>query len=351
MWKAPEFWWRQKTGWQSVLLAVPSVIYGAISGSRMLQAEKTRLDIPVLCVGNFVVGGVGKTPFSMKLAALLKAQGHKPGFLLRGYGGREAGPLRVDPKLHDAEEVGDEALLLASLAPTVVAKDRAAGGHYAASQADIDVLIMDDGFQNPALGKDLSLVLVDSQTGLGNGWCFPAGPMRAPLRQQLAKTDVLVIVGAGPNADEIAESVSGNGIPVLHAEVKPLANPTLKDKPLVAYAGIGRPQKFFASLAKEELDVVQTLSFADHHPYSEQDADNILAEAERLEAVLVTTSKDKARLLNSRSASCRQLARNSMVFEIAMDVQEEALLIDLLDQALRVSSRRLKDVSASKYGS
>lgn len=193
---APDFWWKPGQTLASWLLSPAGWIYGLVSGRRMLKKPKAKSRLPVICVGNFVVGGTGKTPFAIELSYRLQEEGLRPGFLLRGYGGKAKGPLLVDASMHDADVVGDEALLLARYGPTVIAADRPSGARLA-EQQPIDVLLMDDGFQNPALAKDLSLVLVDCSVGFGNGKCLPAGPLRAPAAKQIVKADCLVLVGEG----------------------------------------------------------------------------------------------------------------------------------------------------------
>ncbi|NVK34438.1 MAG: tetraacyldisaccharide 4'-kinase [Rhodobacteraceae bacterium] len=336
--KAPDFWWKQKTGWQALVLAVPSIIYSAVSGRRMLQPPKVRSELPVICVGNFVVGGVGKTPFCLMLAELMRAEGRRPGFLLRGYGGRETGPLRVDPKSHFVDQVGDEALLLACDAPTIMSKDRGAGAKLAAAQGDIDILIMDDGFQNPSLDRDLNIVLVDAQTGLGNGWAVPAGPLRANMKTQISKTNILILVNRGQAAAETVQTAAQKGIPILHASVVTKDNLALRDKPLVAFAGIGRPGKFFESLENDGLDVVQAEAYGDHHAFTAEDVSYLQAEAKRLQGTLVTTSKDHARLERSDIPECRVFAKDVQVFDIEMKIEERDRLIGYINEKIRTRS-------------
>ena len=330
----PRFWWRKKAGWQALLLYLPSLIYGRTAGRRMVQKPKGHSSLPVICIGNFVVGGVGKTPFALRLADSLQREGLTPGFLLRGYGGREKGPVLVDLDRHDARAVGDEALLLAQAAPTVVSADRLRGARHA-EDLGLDILIMDDGFQNPALAKDLSIVLTDAATGLGNGLCLPAGPLRAPMAAQIVKTDVLVLVGEGDAGKEAVHMAGRRGLPILHARLQPHVQEALLDAPLFAYAGIGRPEKFYRSLSDAGLEVVKTRSFADHHPFTEAEAESMLkiAEAEGLQ--LVTTAKDMARLQSGRHEIFRWLAARSEVLEVEMEITEETRLIAMIRERLR----------------
>jgi tetraacyldisaccharide 4'-kinase len=188
--REPAFWW-QPPSWMSRVLAPIALIYGTISGRRMLQRGH-RATVPVICVGNYTLGGAGKTPTVIALLKLLRAAGETPVVLSRGYGGQLAGPMRVDLKKHVAADVGDEPLLLAQVAPVIVSADRVAGAD-AARSASASVIVMDDGFQNPSLQKDVSLIVIDAGRAIGNTHVFPAGPLRAPLAAQLTRTDVLLV--------------------------------------------------------------------------------------------------------------------------------------------------------------
>jgi tetraacyldisaccharide 4'-kinase len=337
--QAPDFWWHKRSSWKALALALPGLVYGRISGRRMLQKPGGHSALPVVCIGNFVLGGAGKTPFALRLADRLEAEGFTPGFLLRGYGGRAKGPLQVDLEQHGAEVVGDEALLLAEAAPTIVSADRLLGAKLAES-AGIDLLIMDDGFQNPALAKDLSIVLVDAATGLGNGRCFPAGPLRAPMRAQIVKTDVLVLVGEGDAAGGAVHLAARKGAPILHARLQPHVQAGLRDSSLFAYAGIGRPEKFFRTLEGQGLHVAKTKAFADHHAYTEAEAQTLLKVAEEESLQLVTTAKDMARLKTARNEIFRWLAARSEVLDVVMDIEGEDRLVGMIREKVRL--KRLK---------
>jgi tetraacyldisaccharide 4'-kinase len=331
---SPDFWWRKAASPAAVLLAIPSYAYGIVSGRRMLAKHKGQVRCPVICIGNFVVGGAGKTPFALRLADRLMQDGRKPGFLLRGYGGREKGPLKVDLERHVAMDVGDEALLLAARAPTVVSADRVAGAN-ALVQQDIDTILMDDGFQNPSLRKDLSIVLVDAETGAGNGFCLPAGPLRAPIATQILKADALVVVGEGAAADEVVHLAARRGLPILSARIVPVLQDGLKTKPLYAFAGIGRPDKFFRSLADLGLEVAETRAFADHHMFSEKEAEQLLVQAEKRDLQLVTTAKDMVRLKSEPGEIFRWLADRSMVLDVEMAIGNEDRLMGLVQEKIR----------------
>jgi tetraacyldisaccharide 4'-kinase len=331
---APDFWWKPGFSLFAMLLSPVARIYGRIAGRLMLKRPKYRSRLPVICIGNFVVGGTGKTPFAIELACRLQEDGHRPGFLLRGYGGTAKGPLLVDPDLHDADEVGDEALLLARQGPTVIAADRPSGARLA-EQQPIDVLIMDDGFQNPALAKDLSLVLVDCNTGFGNGRCFPAGPLRAPADRQIVQADCLVLVGDGDAAEQAVHLAGRKGLPIVHAHLRPQFNDALAGSRLFAFAGIGRPQKFFASLKALGHEVRKTRAFPDHHAYSQADIKALLTEAEEAGLRLVTTSKDMVRLETSQGELFHWIASSAAVLDVRMDIDDEDRLAGLIKEMLR----------------
>jgi tetraacyldisaccharide 4'-kinase len=291
--RPPEFWARPDD-LRARLLSPLGAAYGLAGRIRRRLVRPLRAPVRVICVGNLTVGGTGKTPVALALAERLLAMGHRPHFLTRGYGGRSRGPQRVDPARHEAADVGDEALLLAKAAPTWVARDRAAGARTAAS-AGAGLLVMDDGFQNPTLVQDLSLVVIDGEVGLGNRRLLPAGPLRESVPAGLARASAVVLVGEDRTA---VLRLLPPGLPVLLAElVYPPEAGRLRAGRVVAFAGIGRPEKFFAGLAQVGAQVVATRAFADHHRYREAELRALASEAERHGgARLVTTEKDHVRL-------------------------------------------------------
>ncbi|MEH2587395.1 tetraacyldisaccharide 4'-kinase [Bradyrhizobium sp. AZCC 1721] len=293
--REPGFW-HGPSSLNSHLLKPLGALYGAIAAQR-LQRKGLNAGIPVLCVGNYHVGGAGKTPTVLALAKLMRDLGETPVVLSRGYGGELRGPVRVDPERHAAADVGDEPLMLAGHLPVVVSRKRADGVPLARSQG-ATVILMDDGFQNPSIIKDASLIVIDSERGLGNGKVFPAGPLRAPLRPQLARTDALIIVGNGTAAEPVAAEIAAQSKPVLRAHLKPDDAPVaaLRGKRVLAFAGIGDPVRFFNTLRSSGIDVVRQQAFADHHPYSQAEIEGLITEAERDGLTLVTTEKDLARL-------------------------------------------------------
>jgi tetraacyldisaccharide 4'-kinase len=293
--REPSFWWGE-AGLASSLLAPLAMVYGAVADLR-LGAPGRRAGVPVVCVGNLTVGGGGKTPTALAVARLLAHAGERPIFLSRGYGGRLAGPLRVDPARHRALDVGDEPLLLARVAPTVIARDRIEGARMAVA-GGASVIVMDDGFQNPSLAKDLSLVVVDARRGVGNGRIIPAGPLRASVRSQLARAHALVVIGTSAGAAGVIADARAGDLPVLHARLCPDAglSATLAGGRVLAFAGIADPQKFFATLAEAGIAVSATRSFPDHHRYTPGEALALCDEADHSGLALVTTEKDLVRL-------------------------------------------------------
>ncbi len=243
----------------------------------------------VLCVGNLTAGGSGKTPIAIACARMLAARGLKPVFLSRGYGGKLSGPTLVQPDHHRAADVGDEPLLLTVHAPTIVSRDRAAGARLADS-LNADVIVMDDGFQNFQIAKDVSLLVVDGSSGFGNGRMIPAGPLREPVEQGLARADAVVVAGDG------SPSLPGFTGPVIRAQLVPTAPESLAQHRVVAFAGIGRPEKFFGTLAAMNVKVVLTKSLSDHHRFTAREIASLKQLAETAGALLVTTEKDYVRL-------------------------------------------------------
>ena len=291
--RAPSFWWRPRPGALALVLAPLGAIYGAITAARM-RREGTALPVPVICVGNFVAGGAGKTPTTLAVAARLTARGERPFILSRGYGGRLTGPVLVDPRQHTPADVGDEPFLMAGRFPVVVARDRVAGGNLAAGLG-ASVVVMDDGLQNPALRKDVSLAVVDAAVGVGNGLCVPAGPLRAPLPGQIRHADAIVLVGNGAAGDAVAAKAGT----VLRATLKPEASAAaqLAGRDVLALSGIGRPEKFEETLAELGARVALTQRHRDHVAYEPADVAAVLEQARRDGLTVATTEKDAVKLL------------------------------------------------------
>jgi tetraacyldisaccharide 4'-kinase len=294
--RTPDFWRRGQGGLNAMMLAPFGWIYGFVSESRISTVEPWRVAVKVVCVGNLVAGGAGKTPVAASIAKRLLDAGSNPHFLSRGYGGTSKGPLLVEPGKHRSADVGDEPLLLARLCPTWVAVNRQRGCE-AAAQAGAGVVVMDDGHQNPVVAKDLSIVVFDGGFGFGNGHAIPAGPLREPAAFGLRRADAVVIIGK--DVTGIAEDLEKAGYqgPVLTARVEPTPEAReLSGKPVIAFAGIGRPDKFLSTLRSIGCDVRRFHSFPDHHVYAAGEISTILDEAETFDAQAVSTEKDWVRL-------------------------------------------------------
>jgi len=292
--QAPAWWWQTPPVPVARALLPAALIYGWVARTRRGCSRAPGHKVPVVCVGNLVVGGAGKTPATLAIADRLAATGLTVHFATRGYGGRLAGPVRVDPARHTFKDVGDEALLLARHAPTWVASNRGVGVQAAADGAH--VVVMDDGFQNPSVRSDLAFVVIDAGQGFGNGLVLPAGPMRERARDGLARASCVVLVGPAQPASAVAEAVKQSGARVLNANLLTRIPPALAGQRLLAFAGIGRPDKFFAGLKAAGGTLCEARAFADHHPFSEREIEDLIADAERLGAKLVTTEKDAVRL-------------------------------------------------------
>lgn len=331
--REPDFWW-QKPGIAARLLSPLGLIYGAITGWRMHRAG-FRADIPVICVGNFTLGGTGKTPSAIAIAKHLKVEGATPFFLTRGYGGRLAGPVRVDLQSHRASDVGDEPLLLARQAPTIVSRDRAAGAVFAQA-AGATVIVMDDGLQNPSLHKTISIAVVDARRGLGNGYVFPAGPLRAPISTQLRAIQGILVVGTDTGTEPVSELARDRGVPVWHARLEPAADAVkaIAGRKALAFAGIGDPKKFFATLVSAGIEAPIAQSYPDHHAYTDDEAASILAQCAAENLVPVTTEKDLARLTGTDGAR-GQLAAAARAIPVTLVPEDAGMLGTLTELVAR----------------
>ena len=285
--RAPEFW--KTEGLAAALLSPLGKLYGWSVLARKARAKPFRPKARVICIGNLTAGGSGKTPVAIAISHILSNAGHKTAFLSRGYGGRLHGPVEVDPSHHSATDVGDEPLLLAAHGTTIVARDRAKGAALA-DAIGAAVIIMDDGFQNFQIAKDLSLVVVDATAGFGNGRLIPAGPLREPVEQGLARADAIVLLGEG------TPTLPRFGGPILRGHIVPTAPQGLRGHSVVAFAGIGRPEKFFEMLRTLGAQVLAVQSFADHHQFNAVELSGLRRAAQNAGALLVTTEKDFARL-------------------------------------------------------
>ncbi len=329
--REPAFWYRPPS-LISRLLSPFGAMYGAVSARRMARAGVSA-GVPVFCVGNYHAGGAGKTPTTLALVKILRSMGEQPFVVSRGYGGTIEGPVRVDQTLHSAADVGDEPLMMAASVPVIVSRDRVAGAALARAQG-ASVVLLDDGFQNPALAKDASLIVIDASRGVGNGCVFPAGPLRAPLAPQVARTDALIMIGDGQAADGIAVAVTERHAPVLRARLVPdeSSAAALRGQRVLAFAGIGDPARFVATLRASGANVIAERAFADHHPFTPGEIEQLISDAATKSLMLVTTEKDMARIRSD--ARIAYHAANIRVLPVTLTFDDEAALRDLLARGL-----------------
>lgn len=350
--REPTWWYESPRAPVSRLLEPVGALWGALVRRRFARTTPFRAALPVICVGNFTAGGAGKTPLALGLADLLSGMGLTSAFLSRGYGGRLAGPHWVDPERDRARDVGDEPLLLAASRPTLVCRDRAAGARAIAAGADgakpVDVIIMDDGLQNPGLAKDLTLAIVDGARGIGNGRVIPAGPLRAPLDFQLDLVDAVVVNrGSAENSADLQSDFAARlrhdfEGPALEARVVPDgATGWLTATPVVAFAGIGVPDRFFSTLAALGAEPIARVAFPDHHMFTPADAGRLLDLARAHSATLVTTEKDRARLAGGEGPLAELYAQaRALPVRLKLEPRDESRLIALIEGAIGRRAQR-----------
>ncbi|MDE1995771.1 MAG: tetraacyldisaccharide 4'-kinase [Rhizobiaceae bacterium] len=339
--EAPPFWW-QKPDWRAWGLSPFSFIYGRIAGHRMVHGRRASVPVPVICVGNFTVGGAGKTPTALTLARAAKAKGLKPGFLSRGYGGSLDVTTVVDPRHHHASAVGDEPLLLASEALTVISRRRVEGAQRLVEEG-ADLIIMDDGFQSARLTIDYALVVIDALRGVGNGHLVPGGPVRAPLRVQLRYATGLLKVGGGNAADRLVRMAARAGKPFFAASIKPRPQKDLMGRDVLAFAGIADPTKFFRTVESLGGSIAVRQTFGDHQHLTEDEISDILDIATRDRLEIVTTSKDYVRLIGHHGRA-DELLQRCRIIEVDMVFEDPRAPTLIIDRAMQVArERRLKE--------
>ena len=314
--KTPKHW--QNKNFLANLLYLPGCLYAFATWCRICLNKPQKVNIPVICVGNLTAGGSGKTPVAVSLARLLKQKGKNPFFISRGYGGKLKNVI-VDRQHHSSTEVGDEPLLLAREAPVVINPKRFEAAKKAVENG-ADVIIMDDGFQNPQLYKNKSLLVIDGAFGLGNTYPIPAGPMREFLSEGIKRADAVVMLGK----DQTNILSKFGNLPVFFGAIIPV-KPQTKEEKTVAFAGIGRPQKFYQSLEECGINVVKTFDFPDHHFYSEDELNDIVNYAQKIGADIYTTSKDMVKIPVS-------LQSRFKVLEIEIKWQDEVAISKFISE-------------------
>lgn len=336
--KIPGFWRQDRATWQSVLLTPLGFLYGALTLRRM-RRHGWRAPVSVISIGNFTAGGAGKTPTAIAIAEALLRRGETPFFLTRGYGGQERGPLRVDPLHHGAEAVGDEPLLLARVAPTIVARERAKGARLAVAEG-ASVLVLDDALQNPDLVKDFSIAVIDGGFGLGNSRVLPAGPLRAPLDASLPFVDAIVLVGEDRHAIT-PRLAAAKPCHFARLRAHPTITASLVGQRVIAFSGIALPEKFETTLRESGATIVEARRFPDHHPFTESEAEGLLALGEKTGARLVTTEKDHVRLAGGRAVS--RLGEAALALPVRLEVAPA--LFEAIYRVLEAARSRVRMAS------
>jgi tetraacyldisaccharide 4'-kinase len=319
--KPPKFW-QQKKSFLGSCLQPLAMLYQSMTHARIHKVPVYTAKLPVICIGNATLGGSGKTPVVQALADLLKENGKQPAILLRGYGGNETGPLAVDPAIHDVARVGDEALLHAEHATTVVAADRVAGAHLIEKDAWTTHIVMDDGLQNPSLKKDLSFLVTNGENPFGNERVFPAGPLREPVDDAIRRVQAVIVIG--DDRQHLATRF-GFLLPIFYAALEPSPAGEFKGKSVLAFAGIGRPQNFFDSLVKTGVQIGVQHTFPDHYAYRPRDVEKLLRHAEKNNLLPITTRKDWIRLPKTYQDRIR-------VLDVALVWREPHAIAEFLKQ-------------------
>jgi len=336
--EAPPFWWR-RNAWQGWMLSPVGWAVGRAAATRMLAQAGGSVPVATLCVGNFIAGGAGKTPTVQMLVREAIKRGHSPGILSRGHGGAITKTTFVRLDRHNSHDVGDEALLHVKEAVTVVSTDRLNGAR-ALLEKGCDLIIMDDGFQNPGLHKDFSLVVVDAERGIGNGFTMPAGPLRVPLNVQLQKADAVLLIGSSLAGRNLIRYGARANKSVFEAAFMPIEPGALNQEKVVAYAGIGNPEKFFATVTQCGAEIIERRAFGDHHVFLDEECWDLMEMAKKHGAQLVTTAKDAARL-RGRSEAQATLLRESHVLEVTLQPDDPTFCNRVLDATFKKATKRV----------
>ena len=299
---SPKFWYRND--WLSKVLALIiyplSIIWIIISFIKKKVSKTYRSRLKIICVGNLNIGGTGKTPFAIYTYKILKELGFNPVFLTRGYGGKEKGPIKVETT-HQYEDVGDEALLLNNIGPTIVSRDRSLGAKFIENNKyNYDIILMDDGLQNYQLEKNIKFLLVDKNLKFGNKLCVPAGPLREPINQRLKEIDSIILTGNNTDQDIGLRKVS-DYISVFNSSIKIMQSSNIKGNKFLAFCGLGNPDKFYKTLEKGGYKVFLTKSFPDHHQYTEEEINHLILKAKNKNLTLITTAKDYVKIIDKKN--------------------------------------------------
>lgn len=335
--EAPPFWW-EPPDWRALALAPASAAYALVAARMMQRARRVKVPVPVLCVGNLTVGGAGKTPVAIALAAAAERAGLRPGFLSRGYGGSVSQPHLVDANHDSARHVGDEPLLLVRAAPTMVSPDRALGAKLLVERGT-DFLIMDDGFQSARIHMDFALIVVDGRRGIGNGHVIPGGPLRARVVDQMRFASAVLAIGEGGAAETVVRQAARAGRPLYRASTRPRDAAAIAGRRFLAFAGIGDPEKFFQSVAAAGGMVVATRRFADHHSFTADELSDLVRQADGEGLELITTAKDAVRI--STSHGLGGIAGDGLcVLEIETVFEPAGAADAIVEETLRAYRRR-----------
>lgn len=333
--KTPNFWWSKKRALR-LLLRPFGAVYGLIANHNMKKSNNPKIDLPVLCIGNFTLGGAGKTPVAIALAIEAKKLGLQPGIVSRGYGGQYDNMHIVNAQNDTADKVGDEPLLLARHAQVALSPNRYLGARKL-QEIGCNFIIMDDGFQSRRLYMDYALLVVDALRGFGNQAVFPAGPLRAPLRTQLVYTDSVLVVGQGHAMVSVIDHLKTVKMPLHFGHLIPKSIQDVNAKKFLAFAGIGNPDKFFKSIVELGGIVEKTMVFADHHVFNDKDIDDIIHAAKTDNLLLATTAKDFVRL---EASNQNTKLKNLVVFDVELAFDEENFCQNLLLEVISRFERR-----------